>query len=370
MNIEKQTLYNTEQLKELYEKRVRAVGCFGKSRRYGGVRFLLRRKAEVTLGADFLSLEGGGTFYLDGARLGGSEKPFFETKVTLEAGEHLFEGDFAVTHGGFRIYAEGVGLEEGRRYFDRIGGYQSGSETVVYEKNGDRTITKYTYASGALSSAETSNTFYDEAYLYDRTNGAYTATRRSLSSSVTDALTVNNGVSQSIGSGVIKSAAICDARTLEAGADYLVAYTDANGNLRFYRTEENALYDASCLRDPIVGIRRVLSAQKGSIFLVEDKSGFWTGWFFHAAGANALAFSQRTFHYDKIPLCRNRHVAPSATASDADGTPIFWYRREDGKLMRFAHGGTPTFVGYEEGCYPASSGKLVQSEGDLRYYAQ
>ena len=370
MNIEKQTLYNTEELKELYERRKRAVEGFDKDKKYGGIRFLLRRRSEVKLGVEFLSVGGKATLYLDSYRVGGIKMPFFEMTVILEKGEHCFEVVCPATHGGLRVYAEGVSLDRDHCFADRVGGCQTSEETVAYVKNGNRFVTKYLYANGALSVTELNDLFRDEAYLYDRTNGVYTTTKCPIFTQDATQLTVYTGVNQSLVNTTVKSAAICDARTLEAGADFLVAYTDAGDNLHVLRTTEEVIYDTSCFLTPIKGIHRVLSAQKGSILLVEDSNHCWYGYYFHASGSNRLAFPQHTFRYDKIPLVRNRFCSPSATINETTGAPIFWYQKEDGCLMRLAYGGTPTVVGYADGWCPTAGGALVQVGSDLSYYAE
>ena len=369
MNVEKQILYNTEQMQEQYRRTKTLVACFDAGNRHGGLHFFSRGNGSVILSVEFASIEGVVSLCLDGDLMIKGEKPYYHFEMKLEKGEHFFEFDANVTHGGVRVSAEGVGIEESHRFIDRVGGYSDQSGMTVYLKNGDGIVTKCSYEDSVLSKQDLIYRFYDEAYLFDKTNGIYGTTRRYIYSENGVKLYLIIGRTQTVTLQELKAAAICDGRTLETGADYLAAYVDQNGKLGFFRVVDGARFNSSNYSSEFLGYERILSAQRGSIFLVENKEHFWSGLFFHAEGEKSLAFTQHTFHYDEIPLCRNKYCSPTATIDESDGTPIFYFKREDGKLMRMAYGAEATVVGYEEAFHPGVTGGLYQSDGELRDYS-
>lgn len=368
MNIEKQTYYNTEHLQELYERKSTAIAFYGESDGCGTLAFSLKRKSTVKIELRLRSLEGVGVLTLDGKIAGRVTTPYLQLNVKPEQGEHLV--CFTVesgTHGAYEIEAEGVGLDEAHSYPERVGGYRTESECVLYMKTPGRKVVKYSYAEGSLVRSVENRSYSDEAYLYDAANGAYTATRRSVYSEDSRNFTLQTGVSSTHQRSAIKGLAMCDGRTLESGANYLVAVLDGEGNLRFIRAMDGTAYQASDLSDTVfTGIRRVMSAQRGSIFLVENRDHVWSGYFFHAGGTKTLVFSGLTLHYDEIPLCRNRSYSPTADA-DAEGNPVFYFKKEEGALMRMAYGGTGAAVAYADAFHPCASGGLLQFAGELSY---
>ena len=369
MNVEKQIYYNTEQLKELYEKKKKAMACYEPNRQFGGVRFFLRRRTEVVLQVRFLSVNGSAEYYLDGLCMGVCAKPFFRAVLTLDKGEHIFDLDIYYVHGGFCISAEGAGLVQGESYADRVGGCSEGSDCVVYLRNGDRTLIRFLYSGGTImKTGITDSRLWDKAVLYDRAEGSYLDNACFVHAGSSDDLTVENGVTQVLSLPGLVSAAVCDARTLEAGADYLVAYTNASGELHLLETVQGQAYSA--ISDVMLseGVRRVVSAQKGSVLFAEDKEGIWKAYYFHANGEKSLVYPAHTFHYSVIPLGKNHACAPDATVDDSDGTPVFYYRKEDGRLLRCSYGGTPVTVSYAEAYHPVTGGGLLQSEGEMKYY--
>ena len=368
MNIEKQTLYNTEYLQELVRNAEKMTAAFGASRTRGGLYFSLRKAAKVVLRFEAASIDGSGRLFLDGALVGVVDKREAEIALKLEAGEHLFEfvSDTGSEHGDFSLTAQGICAEVGRQYLERVGGYSNDTQTVVYLKEGDETVVKNLYENGALTATAQNNYHYDEAHLYDRVNSAYTNTRRYVYSTTKDRFYVYTGKSNYLNQTAFRSVAICDARTLETGADYLVAYVTANGELHFLKTTDNARYNSNCYSETFTGYRRVLSAQRGSIFLAENKDRFWTALYFHAQGQKTLTFPQNVvFHYDAIPLGRNRRVAPNATIDETDGTPVFYFKKEEGALMRMALGEEATAVSYADALHPGAAGDLTAFDGVL-----
>ena len=368
MNVEKQTYLNTEQLQSLFEKQGKAVACYGAGSRYGGIRFRLHSKAKVVLKAEFHSIAAQAEICLDGASVCKTANKVSRFEFILSQGDHVFDVD-CTSHGGFIVTAEAPGLSEGARYFDRIGGHSVGGETVLYMSNGDRGATSIRRTSNSEEISVLSSPLYDAAYLYDATNGVYTSTVAYITA--TDgrkkASTYFNR-SQNFTVTRVDDVAICDGRTLEAGANYLAAYVYNGGSMRFLRGNHGSRIDTSSVMEWQTPVLRIVSAQKGSVLMLQSRDYVWTALFFHAEGQKELCFTRNTFHYDEIPLCRNRYVAPTATVSNEDGTPTFYYKREDGKLMRMAYGEDPTEVGYQEAYHPGvDGGGYMQYAGELQY---
>ena len=368
MNVEKQTYFNTEQLQSLLEKQGEAVECFGSGSRYGGVRFTLHAQSKVALEVAFDSISATASICLDGAIVAKTAKKVSRFEVLLGKGEHVFDVDCA-THGGFVIRVSGTGLSEGARYFDRVGGYSSDGETVVYFSNGNRSVTRYRKTSSALQTSVISSPFYDAAQLYDKTNGEYTA-------SVATVAVVNNGQKMHlylghdvlVQMGNVEGVAICDGRTLGAGADYLAVCVYGGGKAAFFRANDGGDVDETARCEWATSVLRVVSAQSGSILLMQNKNHVWTALYFHAEGENELRFTNHTFRYDLIPLCKNRYVAPTALA-DEDGAPIFYCKREDGKLVKIEYGASPVELGFQEAYHPGLSGGFWQYAGEAQYEA-
>ena len=366
MNVQKQTYLNTVGLETRYQKTVTVKRCFAADRKRGGISFTMKSKGRVCLSADFRSLSGKVTVLFDGEVVAHTAVPFVVAELKAEQGEHLFEAVTTATHGAFTMTAEGYSLEEGKVYADRVGGATSDSEGSVYLKNGKGAVDKYLLSGDALTRSERSEIFYDEAYRYDRAEGEYTATKRYCYAENENAFHVHAGTDCTFLYEDICGLAMCDARTLEEGADYLVAFVDHGGVLRFLRVTEGATtYGPNELgTTTFSGMKRVVSAQQGSVFLAEDAGHTWHGFFFHPNGEKTLSFPSHVFHYDEYVLVRNRNCAPTATV-DEEGAPVFYYKREEGALMRFPSGEVPTKIAYAEAFHPMSSGGLLQFGGEL-----
>ena len=368
MNIEKQTYLNTLRLEERYRKTTTIGDSFPSDRPRGGIRFYARGNGKVRLTADFRTTTSAVTLYLDGMVIAHTVAQYFSTELTVEKGEHLFEASCVQTHTAFTLTVEGSALEKGRNYTDRVGGASGASECNVYVKRGNGSTDRYHYASGSLSRTALSEIFYDEAYLYDRTQQAYGSTKRYCYATGNTSFSVHTGTLSTLNYADIGGLAMCDALTLETGADYLVAFVDQTHKLRFLRATENGTFGPNESSETAVsGVIRVVSAQKGSIFLAEDEGHFWTGYYFHANGDQILHFPQHDFHYETIPLCRNRYCSPNATVA-ADGSPIFYYKKEDGALMRLAYEGLPQKVAYADAYFPMISGGLLQQKSEVAVY--
>ena len=366
MNVEKQTYLNTERLQALFEKREEAVACYGAGSRYGGVRFSLRARTSVTVTVEFHSPAAEASLCLDGALVAKTQNKVYRFTLQLSQGDHVAEVDCA-SHGGFVIKAVAAGLTEGARYFDRVGGHSSEGETVVYMANGDRVVSAYRQTPTGLEISVLSTPLYDAARMYD--GSAYTSTLAYIESTAGRQkahLYINRDLQFNVTR--LESVAICDGRTLESGANYLAVYVADGGKATFLRCVHNTRIDSSAKLSWEAPLLRVASAQCGSVLIVQNKNYLWTAMYFHPEGEKALSFTRHTFHYDEIPLCRNRYVAPSATV-DEDGVPVFYYRREDGTLLRMAYGEVPTEIGYAEAYHAGADGGFWQYAGEVRYEA-
>lgn len=367
MNIEKQIYLNTEQLQTMHERSGRAKACYGSLSRYGGVYFSLKAKTKVTLSLAFESISSFAKIYVDGLLITESTNPRSHFELTLTKGLHVFDVECA-THGGFTVLAEGVGLEEDRRYFDRVGGHSAEGETVVYTSNGDRGVNAYRKTSSTNTLSRLSSCCFDDALYYDKANSRYTDTVRSASTGAQrSTVTLSIGRSESYTVRKIRSIAMTDGRTLEAGADYIVATVGEGGALQLLRVKDQTAIsngDFVTMRKPALC---VVSAQRGSILIVQGADYVWTGYFFHAGGDKVITFGGDSYHYEEIVLCRNRYIAPSATIDEEEGTPIFYYRKESGELIRRPYESAESRIGYMESYHEGIGGGYMQYAGELQY---
>ena len=366
MNVEKQTYLNTEQLQALFDKKQEAVACYGAGSRFGGVRFHLCAKTEVTVTVEFHSVQSQADLRVDGVLVAKTSNKTSRFTLLLAKGDHVADVDCS-SHGGFVIKAEGLGLKEGARYFDRVGGRSQDGETVLFMAAGENNAVSYRRTSGALETSVLSTPLYDSACLYDGND--YTSTVAYIESTNGRRkvhLYLNRDLEFTVER--VESVAICDGRTLESGADYLAVAVEKGGKATLYRCINGTAIDdsAKCVWE--APLLRAVSAQQGSVLMLQDKNNVWTALFFHSNGEKQLHFTQHTYHYDEIPLCRNRYLAPTATV-DEDGSPVFWYKLENGKLMRMAYGEAATEVGYAEAYHPGVSGGFWQYAGEVQYQA-
>ncbi len=367
MNIEKQIYLNTEQLQTMYERTGKVRACYGSLARYGGVLFSLKAKAKVTLSLAFESISTFAKVYVDGLMLSESMNARSHFEVTLAKGVHVFDVE-CTTHGGFTVTAQGVGLEEDRRYFDRVGGHSGEEEMVVYTSNGERGVNAYRKTASTNTLSRLSSCFFDDALYYDKANARYTSTVRSASTSAArSTVTLSIGRSESYPVHKIRSIAMTDGRTLEAGADYIVATVGDGGAFQLVRVKDQTALTPSDFLTMRKTALRVVSAQRGSVLLVQGTDYVWTGYFFHQEGDMTISFGNDTYHYEEIPLGRNRYLAPSATIDEEDGTPIFYYRKESGELIRRAYDGSESTVGYMESYHEGIEGGYMQYAGELQY---
>lgn len=365
MNIEKQTYYNTELLQQLLEKRGKAVACYGSASRLGGVRFHLSGQTKVVLEVNFHTMGTQAYLRLDGDLLAKTSNRTSRFETVLPKGDHVFEAE-STSHGGFVIEAEGAGLTEGARYFDRVGGHASSEETVVYMGNGDSKAIKYCRVDSSLQRTILTSPMYDDAYLYDKSGGVYTSTLAyvtALDDRSKMLLHVNSD--EIVQMGKVESLAICDGRTLGSGTDYLVGCVHNGGTLTFFRVG-GVSANASARCDWGKPVLRIVSAQQGSVLMIQNKNNVWTALYFHPQGEKSLVFTGCTLRYDEIPLCKNQYVAPSAGEIDQNGFPVFYYKREDGKLVR-AEGEQVTELGRQEAYHPGVVGGFWQYAGEVSF---
>ena len=364
MNIEKATYLNTLQAAESGEGSRRIAASYAAGRIGGGIRFTVKARSKVRCVADYRTLSERATLSLDGKPVALTLRPHTEVELRLDKGEHIFETVSPSSHGGLTLYVEGFGVARSCPYFDRVGGYLSPSECVVYLKRGRGVVEKCVYNGSTVVCTPRTERYYDEAYRYDPVSG-YTATKRSCYAGAQN-FTINSGVTTTYAYADLLGLAMCDNRTLPSGTDYLVAFADKYGALRFIRMADQTVLTASDLSAKVADVRRVVSAARGSIFLAEGTDRRWAAYHFHPQGALTLTIGEYALPYDTIEVGRTGGYAPTATI-DADGAPILYYRLEDGRLIYGAEGGT-THVAYAEAYHPAASGGLLQVEGELTPY--
>ena len=164
---------------------------------------------------------------------------------------------------------------------------------------------------------------------------------------------------------LLKYAAICDGYSLPDGVDYLVAYA-ASGGLFVGKAAADQAIAMADFSDPIAGIVRVTSAQKGSVLMTQNAEGIWKAMYFHPSGDHTLSCGGVTIPYYEIALTRNRLVAPNAQLEGSPLRPAFYYRTEAGVLMRLLYGGTPTKKCYLQAYLPATGSGLSLQDGEVR----
>ena len=362
MNIEKAIYLNTLTAAEETERKGRVVSAYTAGRIHGGVRFVMRGRGKARLIAAYRALTEQTSLSLDGKPIAVTLRPYTEVELCLDKGEHFFSADSPASHGGLTLIVEGAGVKGDGPYLDRVGGAYSASECVVYLKRGDGRVEKWVYDGSSLSCSARTERYFDEAYLYDAVGNTYLSTKRFCYAG-TQNFTVNNGVSTVFSHDGVRSLAMCDGRSL-SGADYLVAFVDKNGGLRFVRVRDGVNLTNADVSATVAGARRVVSAARGSIFLVEGADRNWTAYYFYPEGEKELSFTGYTARYDTIEIGRTGGAAPTATV-DGAGEPVLYYRKEDGRLMVKGLDTAATLVAYAEAFHPAASGGLIAVEGEL-----
>ena len=362
MNVEKAIYLNTLQPAEVVQKG-RVVSSYAAGRQGGGGRFAVRARGTVRLIAEYRTLGAKATLSLDGKTLAVTARLYTEVALPLEKGEHVFEVLSPVSNDGVTLIAEGYGVTKTGPYYDRVGGCVTPSGCVVYLKRGSGTVEKCVCTGGSITYTPRTETFYDEAYRYDPTVGTYSDTQRFCYATGAN-FTVNSGVATVFSHTAIRGLAMCDSRTLASGADYLVAFADSASALRFMRVVDGAAVSSAEVTSRIADARRVVSAARGSLFLVEEKDLTWRAYWFHPQGEETMTFGEYSERYEVIPLGKTGGCIPSATV-DAEGEPILYYRRENGELMNYTPGEVVRAVSYAEAYQPTATSGLLQVEGEL-----
>lgn len=365
MKVEKQTYLNTEHLNELYEKKGTASSSYPSGRTYGGVRFRLRRKASVFLSAEVENPTGTVTLFLDGLILLKSASPHIRFELKIDKGAHLFDLRSDAANDGFCLTANGVGLEADRAYTERVGGYSTDSANYLFLRHGNRLTEKVTASSGSISSESQSGIMKDAALRFNKSTGFYTSDLATISASGTTSLAVDTGTSATLSTTGLTSAAICDGYTLPSGVDFLVAFV-ADNKLYVGKASAGQGITSSDFATPISDIVRVVSAQRGSVLMTENAEGLWKAMYFFSSGSKSLTCGGTAIPYEEISLVRNRAFAPTCHIEGALLSPAFYYRTEEGALMRLMYGSTPVKRGYAEAFHPGDVSSMVQYCGEVR----
>ncbi len=363
MNYEKETYLNTEKLGELYRKEREVAGGVPSDQRVGGVRFRCDVSTKAVLEILFPALTSAYTASLDGLTLGKKSAPYLRMEVALGKGEHILEIKSEAAHGGAILRVRGVGVREGRRYFDRVGGYYTSSRLVVYTKRGTNNVEETAYESGVLTNSSTNYIACDACLRYDKSTSAYTSDKGSLYAAQSTSLSVNSGVVSTVPVSGLSSAAMADGFSLPTGHDYLVAYTDDVNVLHVGTAAKNgALTMAS---RTISGVRRVLSAERGSILLVENAEGYWKVFRFTSDGSARFTIGGDSVKYEVTDLGKCAS-APTANLEGASFTPVVSYKTAQGVLVKGTLGGEPAPFAYAD-LYVAGNGcGLLMQDNDVK----
>ena len=367
MDLQKAIYLNTLPTGEV-ERKERVVSSYAAGRKRGGLRFCMKRTGKVRIVMDYRTLTEVTTLLLDAKPIIATSRPYAEILLELERGEHLIDAVSPASNGGLTLSAEGVGVVRNGPYFDRVGGCVTPDGCIVYLKRGNGKLEKWVYDGSAFTYTTRQEYFYDEAYRYDHSLSDYTSTRRACTGSLSS-FTVSSGVSTTFSYSNIGGLAMCDGRTLSTGADYVVGFVDRVSALRFMRVVDGSAVSSSDVSDPIADARRVVSAGRGSILLAEGTDLGWTAYWFHPQGEHTILFGTNEQHYDVIPIGKTGGCCPTATV-DADGAPILYFRREDGRLLRCGpKDSVPKKVAYAEAYQPTASSGLLQVDGELSPYS-
>lgn len=346
MDYEKQTYLNTERLNDLYRAEKTVTASVPSSTLVGGIRFHMERAHAVRLEAYFPSSSVSYTPSFDGVAAAERTAPYFSTDVFAEKGEHVFDFVTSAAHGGAILRVTGVGVREGRRYFERVGGYYTASGTIVYMRPGEREVVEITCANGSLASSPTTKKHVDACLHYDKTNAAYTSTVFTAKSEGGSDLKVKCGQEITVSVSGLTSVAIADGKGLPSGHDCIVGYVDESGVLHFLTGALNGGVTASSVT--VKGVKRVRSSSRGSVLLVEDADDYWKAYVFASSGDKSITVVGTTLKYTVLPVVKNAVCAPNATL---DGSLTLYYKERNGALIAQDAQGTRSVIGYADAYY-------------------
>ena len=365
MNYEKQTYLNTERLNELYRTETVLAASVPSLTLIGGIRFFSESAHKVKLEAYFPSCGVSYTPYFDGRAVVGKSAPYFSMEVFAERGEHVFDFEAASQHGGAILRVTGVGVRECKRYVQRVGGYYTSARTVLYIKRGLRPVEKIVFDGSEAAVTEMTDILYDACLYYDKTESAYTSSIFYFRHVREDELKVNTvGQVTTLTVAGLNSAAIVDGQALPSGYDCIVACTDQNGVLHFYAGPKGGLVAESSTT--VSGVKRVVSAQRGTTFLVQDRENVWRAYVFGAGGDKSISVNGISLPYTLISLSRNAVFAPSADLILSSMEQYFYYKDGKGALVRKDEAGETSVVGLADEYYPGPYGMLLQ-DNEIAY---
>jgi len=352
MNYEKQTFLNTEQLRDQYRHEQTVSASVPSARTVGGIRFHCEAAANVRLELYFPALSSSYKPYFDGKVVAFNDLPYFTMNVMAEKGDHIFDFVSTEAHGGALLRVSGVGVREGRRYFERIGGYYTSTQIFAYMKSGDRLLEKVAYANGEFTVTTVPSLLFDACLHYNKANEYYVGSLGYINTSQTAKLYINCGTGVVVNTQTIASAAIVDGHSLPIGHDYLIAYSDTSGVLHFYTAVRNGAVTESSTT--LNGIKRVVSAQRGSVLLVQNLENVWRAFVF-GSGSNSITVGNDTIPYTVYDLSRSGVVAPTADLEYSTLKKLFFYKDASGVLVTRELDGEPTALGYAD-AYIAGQG--------------
>ena len=366
MNYEKQTYLNTENLRDLYKKENAVTASVPAAKTTGGIRFHAEARAKVRLELSFLSLSGSYTAYFDGVPVGEKLAPYFSMEIEAERGTHVFDYVATGTNGGSVLRVTGAGVREDRRYYERVGGYYTSSQNVVYMRNGNRTVDKVIYANGDFTTSNLTNIVFDACLHYDKNNRYFTGSLYYINTTQVHGLYVNTGAGSTLTGITLTSAAIIDGYGLPTGHDCLFAYSDENGVLHLYTAVRSGAPTESSTT--IGNVKRVVSSQRGSVLFVQNYENVWRAYHFNSSGDHSIIVGNDSIPYSVYDLERSGVYMP--TGDLESGTVFAYYKKPNGIVVkRNLLQNSSVNVAYADAYLAGQGGGLLINDNDLTYKA-
>ena len=365
MDYNKQTYLNTESIRDMYRReRVLTSGVPAGSP-VGGIRFVCEKRTRVTLEIVYTSLSGRYRAHFDDIPSADKDAPYLRLDVIADKGTHIFETEnVSGTNGGAVLRVTGVGIKEGRRYYERVGGYYTSSQIVVYTRRGERCVQEEIYEDGALTFTERSSLFSDACLHYDKVNESYTSDVAKMDAFSLQGIRLRYGSADStISIGTLTSACIADGYGLPTGADALLACTDTNGVLHFFTcVRSGAVTEATTTMS---GIRRVVSAQRGSMLFVQNAENVWRVLLFRSSGEEESLSGGLHIPYDVFELNRSAVYTPCGDVNAS--APVVYYRNSADILVQRDLTDETVDMGYADAFCAGEDGGLFMSDNDMTY---